>query len=72
VAAFADYGGAWYAGSPRRTGTDFGLGLRLGATRLSSVKGAARIDLARRLANDAQRAGWVLVFGEGFPFEITR
>jgi hypothetical protein len=72
LAAFADYGGAWYAGSPRRTGTDFGLGLRLGATRLSSVKGAARIDLARRLANDAQRAGWVLVFGEGFPFEITR
>jgi hypothetical protein len=72
VAAFADYGGAWYSGSPRRTGTDLGFGLRLGSTRLSSVKSAARIDIARRLRNDAEPGGWVLIFGEGFPFEITK
>src|SRR5215831_56759 len=36
VAGFADYGGAWYDGSPRRTGKDFGVGLRFGGLRSSS------------------------------------
>ncbi|HJR15771.1 MAG TPA: POTRA domain-containing protein, partial [Gemmatimonadales bacterium] len=44
VAAFVDYGGAWYAGSPRRTGWDAGVGLRLGASR-SSDTDALRFDL---------------------------
>ena len=33
VAGFVDHGGAWYAGSPRRTGWDAGIGIRLGASR---------------------------------------
>jgi hypothetical protein len=67
VAGFVDYGGAWYAGSPRRTGWDAGIGLRLGASR-SSDTDALRFDLARRFANDVDPAGWVLIVGKGFAF----
>ena len=71
-AAFGDYGGAWYNGSPRRTGGDAGFGLRLGSTRGSASKGATRIDLAHRFANDALGAAWVLAIGSGFPFDRPR
>lgn len=67
LAGFADHGGAWYAGSPRRTGWDAGLGIRLGASR-STDTDALRFDLARRFGNDAQRAGWVIIVGKGFVF----
>lgn len=67
VAGFVDHGGAWYAGSPRRSGWDAGIGLRLGASR-STDTDALRFDLARRFGNDAQRAGWVLTVGKGFVF----
>ncbi|HKU62157.1 MAG TPA: hypothetical protein VJQ44_13115 [Gemmatimonadales bacterium] len=67
IAGFVDYGGAWYAGSRRRTGWDTGLGIRLGATRSSDV-GAARLDLAHRFANDVDGAGWVITIGKGFVF----
>jgi hypothetical protein len=67
VAGFVDYGGAWYAGSPKRTGWDAGIGLRLGASR-SSDTDALRFDLARRFANDVDPAGWVLTVGKGFAF----
>ena len=60
LAAFGDYGGAWYDGSPRRTGTDAGIGLWIGSTRSSATKGATRIDVSRRKANDALGAAWVL------------
>ena len=69
VAAFADWGGAWYDGSPRRTGKDWGVGLRFGGMRAASGKGATRIDLARRYANDAVTSQWILAIGSGFPFE---
>jgi len=69
VAAFADYGGAWYNGSPRRTGTDVGGGLRLGPTRTGAPKGATRIDLAYRFANDVLPGKWVIAIGTGLPFE---
>ncbi|HXY30412.1 MAG TPA: hypothetical protein VEI06_06855 [Gemmatimonadaceae bacterium] len=71
-AAFADYGGAWYSGSPVRTGIDAGAGIRLGATRLASTNGATRIDLAYRFANDALPGKWVVVVGTGFPFISIR
>jgi len=71
LAGFVDYGGAWYDGSPRRTGTDFGAGLRVGSIRLPSIAGAMRVDLARRLKNDVEPAGWVFVFGAGLAFERT-
>jgi hypothetical protein len=67
VAGFVDHGGAWYAGSPRRTGWDAGLGVRLGASR-STDTDALRFDLARRFGNDAQGAGWVVTVGKGFVF----
>ena len=35
VAAYVDYGGAWWSGSPERTGTDVGLGLRIAQSRSS-------------------------------------
>jgi hypothetical protein len=67
VAGFVDHGGAWYAGSPRRTGWDAGLGLRLGASR-SNDTDALRFDLARRFGNDAEGPGWVVTVGKGFVF----
>ncbi|HEU5040334.1 MAG TPA: POTRA domain-containing protein [Gemmatimonadales bacterium] len=67
VAGFVDHGGAWYAGSPRRLGWDAGVGIRLGASRSSDTE-ALRFDLARRFANDAAEAGWVVTVGKGFAF----
>lgn len=67
IAGFVDHGGAWYAGTPRRSGTDAGVGLRLGASR-STDTDALRFDLARRFGNDAQGAGWVVTVGKGFVF----
>jgi hypothetical protein len=72
LAGFVDHGGAWYAGDPRRTGWDAGVGLRLGASR-STDTDALRFDLARRFANDVQGAGWVVTVGKGFVFSsLTR
>jgi hypothetical protein len=70
IAAFVDHGGAWYAGSRRRTGWDAGVGLRLGASR-SSDTDALRFDLARRFANDVDRGGWVVTVGKGFAFSAS-
>lgn len=70
LAGFVDYGGAWYDGTPRRTGWDAGIGLRLGASRASGVE-AIRIDLARRFPNDVERGGWVVVVGKGLTFSTT-
>ena len=65
-------GEAWYAGDPRRTGWDAGVGLRLGASR-STDTDALRFDLARRFGNDAQGPGWVVTVGKGFVFSsLTR
>jgi outer membrane protein assembly factor BamA len=70
LAGFLDYGGAWYAGTKRRTGWDFGAGLRFGPTRTTSVRNT-RLDFAYRVKNDAQRGGWVLIFGSGFAFPAS-
>lgn len=70
VAAFADYGGAWWSGSPVRTGTNVGLGLRLGDLR-SSQGAVSRVDLSWRFANDAVGAGWVFSLGRGFVFPLS-
>ena len=67
LAAFVDHGGAWYAGSARRDGTDAGIGVRLGPSRATSLS-VLRIDLSRRFANDALPAGWVVTVGKGFTF----
>jgi hypothetical protein len=72
LAGFADYGGAWYTGSPVRTGADAGVGLRLGSTRAASGKGATRVDLAWRFASEEFDKRWILAVGSGFPFDIAR
>ncbi|MGH7498342.1 MAG: POTRA domain-containing protein [Gemmatimonadales bacterium] len=67
IAGFADHGGAWYADSPRRTGWDAGIGIRLGASRSTDTE-ALRFDLARRFPNDVEKGGWVVTVGKGFVF----
>jgi hypothetical protein len=47
VAGFADYGGARYNGSAKRTGTDFGGGFRFGSIR---CHGRWRSATRRRLS----------------------
>jgi hypothetical protein len=70
VAVFADDGGAWWANDGQRTGSDFGIGLRIGPSRTPDVE-ATRIDFARRIGNDAQPGGWVLIVGKGFAFTAS-
>ena len=69
VAAFADYGGAWYTDTPVRTGADVGVGLRIGSMRASSGGKITRLDIARRFKNDVLPASWVFVIGSGFTFD---
>lgn len=71
VAAFADYGGAWYRGTPRRTGWDAGVGLRFGFTRSTDIE-SNRIDFAYRGANDFYPRGeWTIVIAKGFAFSTS-
>ncbi|MGH7512798.1 MAG: hypothetical protein ACREOQ_07745 [Gemmatimonadales bacterium] len=70
LATFADYGGAWFAGDPRRTGASVGAGLRLDFTR-SGDPSLVRIDLAHRFDGAGEPAGWVLVVGKGFAFSTA-
>lgn len=70
IAAYVDYGGAWWSGSPVRTGTDVGVGLRAAQSR-SSQGIVGRLDLSWRFANDAVGAGWVVSLGRGFVFSLS-
>ncbi|HET9274732.1 MAG TPA: hypothetical protein VFN96_01545 [Gemmatimonadales bacterium] len=70
VAAFADYGGAWYRATGRRTGWDAGVGMRFGFTRSTDIE-SNRIDLVYRGENDAEPGGWVLVVAKGFAFSSS-
>ena len=67
-ATFVDHGGAWYAGSPRRTGTDVGWGVRVGPSRGTDTDAVISIDLARRFQTDVQSAGWSIVVRRGVRF----
>jgi hypothetical protein len=69
LAAYGDYGGAWWSGSPERTGKDVGIGLRTGQLRASGA-GVTRIDFSYRFANDALESGWVISIGRGFVFTL--
>lgn len=70
VAAFADHGGAWYDGSPKRTGSDVGLGLRLSPSRVADAN-PTRLDFAYRFENDRLKSGWVFVFASGLVFSTA-
>jgi len=68
VAGFVDHGGAWFRGQDRRSGTDAGVGLRIGSIR-SAGSIVGRLDLAYRFENDREPGGWVLSLGRGFGWQ---
>jgi len=70
LAGFVDHGGAWYGTQARRTGTNLGVGLRLSASRAADAN-PTRLDLAYRLKNDRERAGWVFVIASGLVFNTS-
>ena len=67
LGAFAEAGGAWYDGEVRRTGADFGVGIRLGPSRLASGD-MFRLDAAYRVEGAGFDSGWSLVLGRGLSF----
>jgi hemolysin activation/secretion protein len=70
LAAFVDYGGAWYQGSERRTGFDFGVGLRFGLSRATEIQ-SNRIDLACRPRNENGKFQCRFILERGFAFSTT-
>jgi len=70
VAGWVDYGGAWYAGSPRRAEASIGAGLRFGPTRATDVL-ASRVDVACRNHEVDRRFRCTLVVGQGYAFSTS-
>jgi hypothetical protein len=70
LAGFADYGGAWYSGSPRRTGYSVGVGIRLGLTVASDLD-PVRVDIARIGGTGLSSGRWELAIGKGFAFHLN-
>lgn len=66
-AAFAEYGGAWYPGQPKRFGGDAGLGLRMGSA-VGALPRTGRIDLGYRFGDGVTGDRLVLSLGAGFVF----
>jgi hypothetical protein len=69
LAAFTDYGGAWFADEPRRSGWDAGFGIRAGVNRSNDVD-AFRVDLVYRFPSDVMPPGWVISVGRSLPFTL--
>ena len=67
LAAFVEYGGAWYPGQPKRFGGGVGLGLRLGSA-VSALARTRRIDLGYRFGDGVTGNRLVLSLGAGFVF----
>ncbi|HEX7025528.1 MAG TPA: BamA/TamA family outer membrane protein [Gemmatimonadales bacterium] len=70
LAGFVDYGGAWYSGSERRTGWDFGVGLRFGLTRATEIQ-TNRLDLACRPRNEEGPFHCRIILQRGFAFSSS-
>jgi hypothetical protein len=68
AAGFVDHGGAWFRGADHRSGTDAGVGLRIGSIR-SAASIVGRLDLAYRFESDVQRGGWIVSLGRGFAWQ---
>lgn len=67
LAAFLDYGGAWYADQDPRWGGAAGIGIRTGAVRAPGAD-TGRIDLGYRFGGDVTGTRWVLSLGAGWTF----
>jgi hypothetical protein len=68
LAAFVDYGGAWYPDQKPRFGGDFGIGLRMGSA-LGTVARTGRIDLGYRFGQGSDVGSrLVLSIGGSFVF----
>lgn len=67
LAAFVDYGGAWYGDQDPRWGGNVGVGLRTSST-LSSSLNTSRLDFGYRFGADLVGSRWVFSLGTGFPF----
>lgn len=65
VALFAGNGGAWFNGTPVRSGTEFGAGLRIASIR--EVGGIWRLDVSHR-SGGGFSSGLVFSLGRGFVF----
>jgi hypothetical protein len=70
LAGFGDYGGAWFAGSPRRTGYAVGVGVRFGLTVTTDLS-PARLDFAYINGTGITRGAWRIAFGKGFVFNTS-
>ena len=70
LATFVDYGGAWYHGSERRAGWDFGAGFRFGLTRTIEIQNS-RLDLACRPKNQEGPFRCRIVLQRGFAFTTS-
>lgn len=70
VAGWVDYGGAWYAGSPRRAEASVGAGFRFGPTRATDVL-SSRVDVACRNRETDGRFRCTLVVGQGYAFSTS-
>jgi len=68
LAAFVDYGGAWYEDQEARFGGNLGFGLRSGSA-LASIATTGRLDIAWRFGDGVERgSSYVLSLGAGFVF----
>jgi len=71
LAAFLDYGGAWYSGQPSRYGGNIGMGLRIGSGLSAGIGRTARIDVAYLFGDGVTgRTGsrWSFSLGPSFVF----
>ena len=71
LAAFLDYGGAWYSAQPSRYGGNVGLGLRIGSGLSTGIGRTARIDVAYLFGDGVTgRTGsrWSFSIGPSFVF----
>jgi len=67
LAAYFDFGGAWYEDQDPRWGAEIGIGLRT-SSRLSPAAESNRIDLGYRLGRGLEGSRFVLTLGTGFAF----
>ena len=68
IAAFVDYGGAWYDDQDARFGGNLGFGLRSGSA-LASVATTGRLDVGWRFGDGVEReSSFVVSLGAGFVF----